>query len=268
MELNSTNKKPGLLYSCYAATSRIGEQFIPEHVFSHVISGSLTIFDGNETHVFKGGDFSFGKRNHLAKFSKQPPAEGGEFQSISIYLDQHILREISKEHGYITSKAIHKTPVILLKPETLYQKYVDSLIPYVNLSGSIDEELLSVKIKEAILLMIKLNPELKDILFDFNEPGKIDLEAYMNKNFYFNVEAKRFAFLTGRSLATFKRDFKKIFNTSPHRWLQQRRLKEAYYLIKEKGKKASEVYLEVGFEDLSHFSFAFKNAFGISPSRI
>ena len=99
-------------------------------------------------------------------------------------------------------------------------------------------------------------------------PGKIDLEAFMNKNFHFNVELDRFAHLTGRSLATFKRDFEKLFHITPNRWLQQRRLQEAHYLIKEKGKAPSAIYLELGFEDLSHFSFAFKKLYGLAPSRI
>ena len=90
----------------------------------------------------------------------------------------------------------------------------------------------------------------------------------MNRNFAFNVEMKQFAYLTGRSLATFKRDFEKIFHASPGRWLQQRRLEQAYYLIKEKGRRPSDVYLEVGFEDLSHFSFAFKKEFGKAPSLV
>lgn len=68
----------------------------------------------------------------------------------------------------------------------------------------------------------------------FSEPGKINLEAYMNQNYKFNVDINRFAYLTGRSLATFKRDFEKIFHIPPNRWLQQKRLDDAYYLIKEK----------------------------------
>ncbi|MDN5284877.1 MAG: AraC family transcriptional regulator [Mucilaginibacter sp.] len=64
----------------------------------------------------------------------------------------------------------------------------------------------------------------------------------------------------------FKRDFEKIFNMSPNRWLQQQRLKEAHYLIGEKHLKPSEVYLEVGFESLPHFSYAFKQLFGKTPS--
>jgi AraC-like DNA-binding protein len=90
----------------------------------------------------------------------------------------------------------------------------------------------------------------------------------MNKNFMFNVPAAQFAKLTGRSLASFKRDFEKIFRISPGQWLQQKRLSEAYYLIREKGQKPSEVYLDVGFENLSHFSYTFKKMFGVVPSRV
>jgi len=115
-------------------------------------------------------------------------------------------------------------------------------------------------------VLLQVNPELRGVLFDFREPGKIDLAAFMEKNFRFNVAISRFAYLTGRSLATFKRDFERLFQQSPSRWLVRRRLQEAHFLLKVQGKMPSEVYLEVGFEDLSHFSFAFKKAYGVAPS--
>jgi AraC-like DNA-binding protein len=135
-------------------------------------------------------------------------------------------------------------------------------------SGNTNKMLTTLKVKEAIIILLETNPGLKNVLFDFSEPGKIDLEAYMNEHYKFNVDINRFAYLTGRSLATFKRDFEKIFNTPPNRWLQHKRLNDAYFLIKEKGWKTSDVYMEVGFKDFSHFSFAFKKAFGVAPSRL
>jgi AraC-like DNA-binding protein len=254
-------------YSCYLARTREGEQFIPEHVFSYQIAGTLTVKDGEKEYVSNEGDFRLSRRNHLVKFIKQPPANG-EFKAISIYLDQETLRDFSMEYGYKAEKRIEDDAVLNLKPDPLYKSYMESLLPYNDTEKHISDELQSLKLREAILILLQANPELKNVLFDFSEPGKIDLEAFMKKNFHFNVQLKRFAYLTGRSLATFKRDFEKIFHLSPSRWLLKRRLQEAYYLIKEKGQPASDVYLELGFEDLSHFSFAFKKTYGVAPSKI
>lgn len=256
-----------ILYSCYASRSREGEQFIREHVFSYHLAGSLTMNDGTKEYIFKEGDFRFCRKNRLVKFTKQPP-ETGEYRSITIYLDQESLRNFSMEYGY-KSAGQHSGDAIMLMPSNpLYKGYWDSMQPYDNIQQVMNEQLLSLKLKEAILILLHTKPELKDILFDFSAPDKIDLESFMNQNYHFNVELKRFAYLTGRSLTTFKRDFERIFHCTPSRWLQQRRLQEAHYLIKEKGKSPSDVYLDVGFEDLSHFSFAFKKTYGVAPSRI
>ena len=256
-----------IVYSCYVNRSREGEQFVPVHVFSYKIAGAITFNDGQRTQTFDEGTFRFCRRNKLLKFFKQPP-ENGEFKTISVYLDETTLRNFSMEYGYTADKQVDSETVMELKPHLLLQSYVASLQPYEKLNEPDNDNLSALKLKEAILILLKVNPALKNILFDFTEPGKIDLEAFMQQNYHFNVEIKRFAYLTGRSLATFKRDFEKIFHTSPSRWLQQKRLQEAYYLIKEKGRKISDVYLEVGFEDLSHFSFAFKKTFGVAPSTL
>lgn len=262
-----TNTKPKILYSCYYNRSREGENFIPEHVFSYQIAGEMIASDGKKTFHTKAGDFRISKRNHLAKFVKIPP-EGGEFKMISLFLDQEILREINQEYKFKIDKKNHEDAIIPLPSHALYHSFMTSLLSYLEIEQENNEVLFNLKIKEAIHLLLKVNPELKDILFDFNEPGKIDLEAFMNKNFHFNVHLNRFAYLTGRSLATFKRDFQKVFQETPGHWLLNKRLQEAYFLIKEKGKTPSEVYLNVGFEDLSHFSFSFKKKFGVVPSSL
>jgi AraC-like DNA-binding protein len=260
--------RPQILYSCYHSFSREGEQFVPEHILSYQLAGTLTAYDGSTKQVFGPGSLRLSKRNRLLKFNKQPP-EQGEFKSLSLYLDQETLRSFSLEYGYQADKhPAGNEAVAALSMTPLFNSYFDSLQPYEQLAEPGNEALLTLKVREAIMLLLKSNPELKDVLFDFSEPGKIDLEAFMSRNFHFNVQLKRFAYLTGRSLATFKRDFEKIFQLSPSRWLQQRRLQEAHFLIKEKGKAPSEAYLEVGFEDLSHFSFAFKKMYGVAPSRI
>ena len=263
------DKRPSwLFYSCYAENSRAAENFVYEHSFMHVLEGSLEFYVEGARHEYHAGDILLVKRNQLAKATKMPP-EGGVFRSISIRLDQESLRSISAEQGLYAKGPYRGDGIVHLKQDIFSNSFFESLSPYFTVpEENIDESLRKLKVKEAILLLLRLNKEIKDLLFDFSEPGKIDLEEFMSKHFAFNVEMKQFAYLTGRSLATFKRDFEKIFHTPPGRWLQQKRLEQAYYLIKDQGKKPSDVYLEVGFEDLSHFSFAFKKEFGKAPTLV
>jgi AraC-like DNA-binding protein len=129
-------------------------------------------------------------------------------------------------------------------------------------------EIASLKITEAISILRSINNGIDNVLANFEEPGKIDLIAYMEKNFMFNLPLEKFGYLTGRSLTTFKRDFSKAFNTTPQRWLTQKRLELAHYQFVQKKKKPIEVCYEVGFENLSHFSYAFKKQFGYAPSAL
>lgn len=257
----------GIIYSKYNKVNKQGEQFIREHYISLIISGTLGIIDGAQTTVFKAGEIVFLRKNNLAKFYKHPTTSQGFFEAITILLDETTITALSKTQQHSVIKdPIPNGAVFAVEHDNLLKGYFNSLASYFQ--EDITKELIAYKKQELIHLLIRKNQLFKNILFNFEQPGKIDLESFMKKNFKFNVGLDKFAFLTGRSLATFKRDFEKIFNLPPNRWLQQQRLKEAYYLISEKALKPSEVYLEVGFESMPHFSHAFKQFFGKSPSTI
>lgn len=265
--MKSTRENLGnIVYSCYTQLSRQGEHFVSDHVLSYQIAGDLIFNDGVNDYSATDGLIRFLRRNQLLKFTKIPPANG-DFKSLSIHLDQQILKDFSLEYGLTCEKKQWNQPLLLIQENTLLKSFMDSLLVYQLSDHFSDQRLVELKIKELLILLLQYDPELKNILFDFNEPGKMDIEAFMNKNYHFNVHLDRFAYLTGRSLATFKRDFEKVFNSTPGKWLLQKRLQEAHYLL-EKGKMASDIYMDLGFEDLSHFSFVFKKQYGLSPSKI
>lgn len=260
--------RQSIQYSCYFTRSRTGEQFVPEHAIGYIVSGAFEVNDGTTSKIFNKGDLYFCRRNQLAKYTKLPE-EGGEFRSVSIFFEQEMLRDFSMEFGFKSDKSVASPSFQQLPSNSVLAHYMESIRAYEDVfKNKGTDELLGVKQKEALLLLLQVEPGLKNILFDFSEPGKIDLEGFMNRNFHFNVDLKRFAYLTGRSLSTFKRDFEKIFHLTPSRWLLQRRLQEAYYLLKDKRQAASDIYLDLGFEDLSHFSFAFKKQYGVAPSMV
>lgn len=254
----------GIQRACYTKSSKAGEQFIKEHGISFIVSGEMEAYDGNTKHLYRKGDVILYRKNALIRFVKYPHQEDG-FEAISIILDENMLKEFARQHE-ISSDKNPKESLFQLDADELIKSYFTSLEAWFG--NKINRDLAHVKKTEMIYLLLRNNKAFKNVLFHFGMPGKINLEAFMNTNFRFNVPLSQLAFLTGRSLATFKRDFEKLFQTPPNKWLQQKRLEEAHYLLKHKKMKAKDVYLEVGFETLSHFSYAFKNRFGISPSAL
>lgn len=252
--------------SCYIGPEISPEQFIAEHFFLYLAAGSMAAYDGHKSYKIKAGDYGLARRNHLAKYSKQP--ENGKFEKVVIIFDQEFLKSFNEQYKYPVERAGSIDAVIKLDKNPLVENFIRSLTPYFNDQGAINAEFSYVKRSELLLILLKETPELADIFFDFSPPEKIDLEAFMNRNYKFNVSVERFAYLTGRSLSAFKRDFKERFNDTPSHWLVQKRLQEAYFLIDKKAKKPSDIYLELGFEDLSHFSFAFKKLFGLAPTQL
>lgn len=264
----NTSLIDGIIYSCYTQLNREGENFIPFHVFSYIESGSLRISDSKNDHVLTAGDCAFYVRNRLARFAKMPAADGTAFKSLSIRIDKNILEQLKATYAVPANKTVTEDAVIALDKSPWYTGYAQSLIAYLNSGAPMTEAIKQLKVQEIALLLLQCQPELAGILLDISEPGKIDLKDFMQRNFKFNVPLERFAYLTGRSLSTFKRDFEKLYGITPSRWLQQKRLDEAFYLITKKRQKASDVYIEVGFENLSHFSYAFKKAFGKAPTQL
>jgi len=256
-----------LLYSCVDKTQRGNEQFVPDHCLGYIISGETHFTMADGVRHFKAGTIGLVRRNQLLK-SVKVPAPGGEFKSVNIFFSQDILRKYSKDNKIHATDRYSGDNLYLFQGDPFIKGYFDSLLPYFSDPVRMNEVLTEVKTIEAIELVLRADPALANILFDFTEPYKIDLEAFMQKHYMYNVSMSDFARLTGRSRAGFKRDFEKMFGTSPGQWLLQKRLREAYDLIKEKGVKPSAVYLDVGFENLSHFSFAFKKAYGVAPSMI
>lgn len=258
--------KASTITTCYIGPKISPEHFIEEHFFLYLAEGTMQGFDGHRHYTLKSGECCIVRKNHLARYNKQKVND--QFEKVIVVFDKYLLKEFIIKHGLSETVANSDSAFVKIKQSDLIPNFIKSLSPYYGSTGKIDETFSAVKREELLLILLQTNPELKDVFFDFGIPQKINLEEFMNRNYKFNISIERFAYLTGRSLTVFKKDFEKIFNDTPSRWLIKKRLQEAYFQIDKEGKKASDIYLDLGFEDLSHFSFAFKKKFGVAPSKI
>jgi AraC-like DNA-binding protein len=87
----------------------------------------------------------------------------------------------------------------------------------------------------------------------------------MEEHFFYNLSIDEFASLCGKSLSSFKRDFQKLYKTSPRRWLTSKRLEYAKQLLLRSNDNIQEICYDIGFENDSHFNRIFKETYGLTP---
>jgi AraC-like DNA-binding protein len=160
-------------------------------------------------------------------------------------------------------------PVMLLESNESLKGFFLSMSSYFAETQDPDPSLLELKFKE-LVLNISNNAVNKDLLSYFSsllhEPQTIQLKRVMEDNFCYNLKLEVYAELSNRSLSAFKRDFEKLFQSTPGKWLLEKRLHHSLHLISNQNKTVSEAAFESGFENPSHFSRAFKIRFGKGPT--
>ncbi len=116
------------------------------------------------------------------------------------------------------------------------------MTPYFDPAVVPRDDVMKLKMREGLLALLHLDSRFAPTLFDFNEPWKIDILAFMNDNYMYELSIEELAHYTGRSPATFKRDFRKISDLTPAKWIMRKRLEAAHAMLGMRGRKVADVY--------------------------
>ena len=251
---------------------RICEATVDEHMLAYVISGEMILlYKGKPLFELHKGEAMLVRRNHLIRKIKQPMGDE-PFKGLFFKIKAPFLKELIKSGKYVIPQKVDSnildTPYIKIQPDAFLNGFFTSLESYFDAERYPSKAMMDVKMQEAVTALLEMNPDLAAVLFDFEEPWKMNLKKFMENNYTCDLTLEEFAHYTGRSLTTFKRDFTNAFGKiTPARWIMDQRLQTAKHMI-DKGNHPSDVYQQVGFKNLSHFSTAFKKQFGLSPSAV
>jgi len=91
--------------------------------------------------------------------------------------------------------------------------------------------------------------------------------TFIETNLHTHLSLERVAREAGMSKFHFCRHFKTVVGMSFREFLARRRIDRASVLLRDQKRSVTEVYLEVGFKDLSHFGRVFRRVTGRPPSR-
>ena len=240
----------------------------PMDYFVHVLSGRKTWRTTEATWTLEKGDTLFFKKGACVLHQDFKD----DFCLLLFFVSDDFIRDVVREvSGQLSVRqeggALHKG-AILVNGDVTLAAYFQSMLSYFSGTAKPAETLLTLKIKELIvsILLGGNNPELAAYFQSLLKSDAPPLSQIMEANFCYNLALEEFAKLSHRSLSTFKRDFRKYYNQPPGKWLLQKRLEYSAVLLKNPALNVSQVAMDCGFEDLSHFSRAFKEKFGTSPA--
>lgn len=120
-----------------------------------------------------------------------------------------------------------------------------------------------------IIAALLLKCVAKPLLLPKNGSGVRGIEPaieYMNKNFHQKITLKDLALKAHYSQYHFIRIFQKETGKAPFEYLRDIRVRKAQELLSTTNKTITEIYLQCGFQNSSHFANFFKTQVGMSPS--
>jgi AraC-like DNA-binding protein len=253
-------------YDCPQTTSK--EQFYVQYNFiAYVISGRRIFHKEGKSWILQEGTCAFVKKGaHVAE-----RLQNDAWCVMVFFIPDEFFKQLVNEHRHGLSQ-VNPTPageehVLILDVNEISHSFFTSMLPYFSLSPPPLESLVELKFKELVLSLLnnRDNEHFLSYLNGLSNNYRQSIEEIMQGNFRFNLTMPQYASLACKSVPTFKRDFKKIFNDSPARWVTNRRLSLAKDLLVHSPLRIGEIAFECGFENQSHFSRLFKQRIGVSP---
>lgn len=146
--------------------------------------------------------------------------------------------------------------------------YCWSLSPYFSNPSQNKPGLLRLKVMELLYNVMECSKNIFLQMLQLRNPVRTDIHRVVEENYTSPITLKEMAYLSGRSLSSFKRDFQDIYNTTPAKWIREKRLSKARQMLQTSNMSVADVAYNLGFENPTHFSRIFKQHYGVSPSSL
>lgn len=244
------------------------------NLISIVLQGTKEILDqGSKMIVPAGSGFFMKKGSYLVTDKVDDPHSGHE--SIIIFFSDTWLRSqaesiLACSNGARSGMQACRDMALLPKDD-LMGILTSQLLSCFTAEADPErlQSFLPVKIRELLQVLVSgpgghhFETQLRS-LDTFADP---DLMLLMQSHYKENISLEQYAFLANCSLSTFKRRFSQTFRMNPGKWIMQRRLEEAYQLLRSE-MNVTQIAYEVGFETPAHFVASFKEKYGNTPKKM
>lgn len=253
----------------YSSAKEITKEHInlTHNTFSFLQEGKKEVIADNGLFSIENTDFLLMKAGHCLMTEKLS-FQAQQYRSVLLFFSNEEVQQFVQKFRISIPKSSNELAVQSFTYDSYIQQFVHQLAGLAQRSTPLQLKLLPTKWEEIMLYLVEMygSEILQSILSSSDNKTQQFVEVVENNKLN-KLTLKELAFLTHMSVSSFKRTFEKQYNEAPMKWFQARRLEYAAYLINQKQKRASDIFFEVGYENLSSFIQAYKSKFGITPKQ-
>jgi len=246
------------------------------HAIGFVMRGRKLIYSGDTAiEISSGNLFYLPSGHHCMDYI---PEGGQPFEQIVVYftpeqlnscltlLSMNLGLTISEHH--VCDECYGRTDIVYPAWRAI-RSYFTTLDRYIKdeIFASNDTAAETLKMMELICLIVS-NPKccIHGKVLENSDMMRENFKQIVQDNIFTGYSVEELALKTNRSPTSFKRDFRRQFKESPHKWMIRKRLAHARLLLISTGKSIVEIGNECNFRNTSHFIKLFKKEFALTPS--
>lgn len=241
-----------------------------EAAFAYVLEGNCINYSENDELRLKADQAVLAKCGNYT--FKTQEVEGKTFYSaITIKFHKEVLEQVYQDSATPffkgSARPLHTNSTIVEGNELL-KRFVHSLIYYFDHQEMISEDLLVLKLKELIVLLLQTDnaPKVLDIMANLFEKKTFKFKEIIKAHIFSSLSIPELAQLTNHSLSAFKKEFKRIYNDTPGNYIIDQRIQKVAETLPHSDETLSNIAYDCEFKTLAHMSRVFKAKYGVSPS--
>ncbi|GAB2698309.1 AraC family transcriptional regulator [Mucilaginibacter koreensis] len=242
---------------------------LTQNMINLLVSGTKTIVYPGSTAVVTGGELVVLSAGNV--LTSELLTGGDCFSSVLVYFTNEVLNSFLIKYHHLLPAGSNRNSdgrsFLIFKQDLFINQFIATVQALVGAGDALSPELCLLKIEELLLYLLRADPErfsaIQQITLDKNE---LQLKKVVESHVGQSITVGELAFLCNMSISTFKRRFGELYHTTPQQWLLDQKLKMAADLLRSPGETPASVSLQVGYQNHSSFTEAFRNLFGCTPS--
>ena len=227
------------------------------HVLVYMYSGELEIKEHKEITRLHKGDCAFIRKDFSVQLTKQA-CKMEQFKAVFLMFTDKFLRnfycrldkESLPENARRSKVSLYRLPSD--RPDIV--SLFESMTPILQFRHPTYGRTVGIEDDRRIVRTPEYGQEPVCLAFRLRRPVENRHHGLHGTELHERPYAGGNGQLYRAELATFKRDFNKVSDLSPQKWVIRRRLEAAHALILSGTRKVTDVCYRVGFKNLSHFS--------------